>query len=35
MDESQKALETFKRLEREASELEEKRRGGRRYATGA
>ena len=27
MDESQKALETFKRLEREASELDKKRRG--------
>jgi len=27
MDENQKALETFRRLEREASELEEKRRG--------
>jgi tetratricopeptide (TPR) repeat protein len=29
MDENQKALETFRRLEREASELEEKRRGTR------
>ena len=29
MDENQKALETFRRLEREASELEEKRRGAR------
>ena len=27
MDESQKALEMFRRLEREASELEKKRRG--------
>jgi hypothetical protein len=28
-DDSQKALETFKRLEREAGELEAQRRGGK------
>ena len=35
MDESQKALESFKRLEREASELEKKRRERRKTAGGA